>query len=206
MRDLEVQVMDLKDQRAQLRAEVSRLNKALDRLRWPAGTTPPGGAGPSDVDRSSLFAYPRAAHANTESDFNIFTGEPNRGGKTVNLRRNQDTPATRMAWATQQTNSPSFEQHGPKTSSQGPLPNQSAASMSGTSVASGTKQTNTHTEMDETIARVLEDRMVDMARERKELENDMSKGVYGAEALKAANERVEVLDKQIVDILNALRA
>lgn len=58
----------------------------------------------SGVDTSherSLFHYPKAQHANTESDFNIFTGEPNPRALTPGhdaILRNRGEPTTRMAW------------------------------------------------------------------------------------------------------------
>lgn len=66
-RDLEVQNLDFKDERAQLRAEIARLNKALDRMRWPAGTIPPGGMGAGTVDSSQASHTPQPPHAQPPS-------------------------------------------------------------------------------------------------------------------------------------------
>jgi hypothetical protein len=47
----------------------------------------------------SVLVFPRAPHANTESDFNIFTGEPRNRGKVVDVQRHHNHPTTRMSWA-----------------------------------------------------------------------------------------------------------
>ena len=100
------------------------------------------------------------------------------------MRRNQDTPATRMAWAS--------PQRGGKQQLQQIAAVAPPADVgSGTDYAAGSEdKLDTAGRGDETIARLLEDRMVEMAKERKQLESDMSKGVYGADALVRDRNRV----------------
>lgn len=71
----------------------------------PRRTSSRRGHDTTAVPDGTRLHYPAAAHANTESDFNIFTGEPKAPGPIAHsshnaeaLRRHRLEPATRMAW------------------------------------------------------------------------------------------------------------
>eukprot|EP00037_Helgoeca_nana_P019129 m.185449 g.185449 ORF g.185449 m.185449 type:complete len:704 (-) comp24732_c0_seq1:5830-7941(-) len=284
-RVLEAKVADLQGEREQLRDKIKELEKALDRMRWPAGTTPhydnhfsnnpfshpaankvyqpaespahshlsmpaadtgissyrsaDGRAHPLSVQQpptnvsasadftssghgsgfmsgfprqhrsplrngmvvsssmdstasGSMFSYPRARHANEETDFNIFTGAPKREhGETLpsdRTRQNRLLPETRMAWASDSV-SPSRTSHRPPAASVPHAPISHPAAVAPPSDA---------------VPNLLRVRLADITQERDVLRADLRSGYKDPDAQVRAEERVGLLDTQISSIEQAL--
>eukprot|EP00729_Bicosta_minor_P005014 gene5014-29838_t len=356
---LEAKIADLKGERGQLKDEVKRVNKALDRMRWPAGTLVPnelsgvvvdsfrsssaaasidaagagaekggamipsslpatagfalampslsgpkvsisGGSGTDAVPPqltsasvtsslsssvpNSMFHYPRAPNANTESDFNIFTGEPQDHGvghrvtRHPNVHKQRNYPTTRMSWAlsesrrSQEMNAPAAglpsgatalptaldrmrmrsSQLGAQASGQpydlilpdrynntGTITNTDTNTSGGSggggavagsaisaaessvhlslsqpngdgrkpSLPSSPERARSRTSVQDPVVRsLLEGSIKDKARERRQLETDMTKGHYDAEAQIKAAKRILELDRQALELQNRLMA
>eukprot|EP00039_Didymoeca_costata_P021062 m.343286 g.343286 ORF g.343286 m.343286 type:complete len:576 (-) comp22645_c0_seq1:80-1807(-) len=211
---------DVKAERDQLREETKRLERALDRLRWPPGTHPPNSPG-SKHDRQSTqensytshnpaLSFPRAPDANAESGFNIFTGEAQATSRSTDFYRHKNNPETRMVWISDsmtrqsQNEIPKGVQHTAAT--QTSLISQKGEVLQNekTSEAIGEPKPSSSTR-DDVVARLLRDRLVDMGRERLQLEKDLASGLYADKTTQInADKRMALLDEQITDIQRAL--
>eukprot|EP00035_Acanthoeca_spectabilis_P035070 m.32307 g.32307 ORF g.32307 m.32307 type:complete len:692 (+) comp7036_c1_seq1:7687-9762(+) len=273
IRVLEAKVGDLQGERGQLRDRIKELEKALDRMRWPAGTTPAyhysndpithplnssparsqqprptastvdvdhhrfaqdqgsavdvgastdfsaarahgggftagfprqhraphlnSGAVSSSVDSTgSMFSFPRAPHANEETDFNIFTGEPKRGGPVPydRTRRNRLQPETRMAWV--ESDSPP---HSTRSLPAKPQPPRAAAPRN------PPERRVVPSPAAEAQGSFLRKRLDDITKERALLRADLKTGGYkDPDAQARAEDRIAELDDQIAEVEAAL--
>eukprot|EP00041_Stephanoeca_diplocostata_P036337 m.1320948 g.1320948 ORF g.1320948 m.1320948 type:complete len:711 (-) comp24846_c0_seq23:83-2215(-) len=161
-----------------------------------------GGRGDRMVPQGATLHFPAAAHANTESDFNIFTGEPKAPGPISHsmhtaeaLRRHRLEPATRMAWGPS-SGSPRTMRRGQDATSSTRGRTESASHAMNQAVR-GKSTTSS-------VAALLRGRLKDITDERNTLRNDLRVGYTDTIAQARAETRVSDLDQQIEEIENAL--
>jgi len=176
-----------------------------------------------------MYSFPRAPHANEETDFNIFTGEPKRdvgaSGAYDRTRRNRLQPETRMAWVSSDVASPGRTPsvlQSPKRDRGGVLrepistrsePNRSPLAMrkerAGRSPLSKRRDNPSSQASEDShdvtaVGKLLRERLQDITKERDVLRADLRVGYSDPEAQVKAEARIASLDSQIAEVEAAL--